>query len=213
MKLGPAHASVIASSDQIQVNNFEAEALDGRASGNATISLRKNGASVVNADFNNFDVGGLIAILAGRAIPISSKATGKASVAFTGTDFANATGNISAHLTGAAIPGTDVASLSGDVAVTADHGLFQIQRVNLQTAATTLTASGQFSIEQPASNLQVNLSSTDASELQRLLISSGALSDMEEQFRTYGIDLGGKLAFNGTLNGALKNPEIGRAHV
>ena len=43
MKLGPAHASVVASSDQIQLTNFVAEALDGRASGNATISLRKNG--------------------------------------------------------------------------------------------------------------------------------------------------------------------------
>src|SRR5712671_7828562 len=53
MKLGPAHASLVASSDQIQVNNFVAEALDGRASGNATISLKKNGASVVNADFNS----------------------------------------------------------------------------------------------------------------------------------------------------------------
>src|SRR2546423_1642924 len=208
MKLGPAHASIIATSDQIQVNNFVAEALDGSATGNATISLKKNGGSAVNADFNNFDVGGLIAILAGRAIPISSKATGKANLAFMGTDFANATGNITAHLAGAAAPGTDVASLSGDVAVTADHGLFQIQRVKLQTAATTLTASGQFSIEQPASNLQVNLSSTDASELQRLLISSGALSDMDEQFRTYGINLGGRLAFNGTLIGALKDPIV-----
>ena len=94
------------------------------------------------------------------------------------------------------------------MAITADHGLFQIQRANLQTAATTLTASGQFSIEQPASNLRVALSSTDASELQRLLISSGALSDMEEQFRTYGINLGGKLAFNGTLTGALKDPIV-----
>src|SRR5207248_2770683 len=60
----------------------------------------------------------------------------------------------------------------------------------------------------PTSNLQVNLASTDASELQRLLISSGALSEMEEQFRTYGIDLGGKLAFNGALTGALKDPII-----
>jgi len=138
----------------------------------------------------------------------SGKATGTASLAFTGTDFANATGKVTAQLAGAAPAGTDVASLSGEVAITADHGLFQIQRANLQTAATTLTASGQFSIEQPASNLRVALSSTDASELQRLLISSGALSDMEEQFRTYGINLGGKLAFNDTLTGALKDPIV-----
>ena len=31
MKLGPAHASLVASSGQIQVNNFVAEALEGRA--------------------------------------------------------------------------------------------------------------------------------------------------------------------------------------
>src|SRR5437588_2721921 len=109
MKLGPAHASVLATSDQIQLNNLVAEVLDGRASGSATISLRKNGASRVNADFTNFDLSGLITALSGRAIPIASKATGKASLTFTGTDFAKATGDISAHLAGAAPAGTDVA--------------------------------------------------------------------------------------------------------
>ena len=40
------------------------------------------------------------------------------------------------------------------------------------------------------------------------MISSGALPQIEEQFRLYGIDLGGRLAFNGTLNGALKDPIV-----
>jgi translocation and assembly module TamB len=207
MKLGPAHAAIVATSDQIQVNNFVAEALDGRASGNATISLRKNGASVVNADFTNFDIGGLITIAAGRALPIASRATGKANLIFTGSDLANATGSVTAQLVAAPATSAET-SLAGDVAITADHGVFQIQRVNLQTAATTLTASGQFSIDQAVSNLNVNVASTDASELQRLVISSGAFSDLEEQFRTYGIDLGGRLAFNGMLTGALKDPII-----
>jgi translocation and assembly module TamB len=208
MKLGPAHASIVASSDQIQVNNFVAEALDGRASGNATISLRKNGASRVNANFDNFDLGGLITALSGRALPIASKATGKADLTFTGTDFANANGSVNAQLVGAAPPGSDLAPLSGDLALTATNGLFQIQNANLRTAATTLTASGQFSVEQPVSNLRVNLASTDASELQQLLISSGAIPELEEQFRTYNVDLAGKLAFNGTINGALKDPIV-----
>jgi translocation and assembly module TamB len=207
MKLGPAHAAIVATSDQIQVNNFVAEALDGRASGNATISLKKNGASVVNADFTNFDIGGLITIAAERALPIASKATGKANLTFTGSDLANATGSVTAQLVAAPATSAET-SLAGDVALTADHGVFQIQRVNLQTAATTLTASGQFSIDQAVSNLNVNVASTDASELQRLVISSGAFSDLEEQFRTYGLDLGGRLAFNGMLTGALKNPII-----
>ena len=207
MKLGPAHASVLATSDQIQLNNFVAEVLDGRASGNATISLRKNGASRVNADFTNFDLSGLITALSGRAVPLASKATGKADLAFTGTDFGNATGSVNVQLVGAAA-GSDVAPLSGDFAVTAKNGLFQIQRANLQTAATRLTASGQFSIDQPNSNLRIDLASTDASELARLLITSGAIPELEEEFRTYGIEIGGKLAFNGTLNGALKDPIV-----
>jgi translocation and assembly module TamB len=208
MKLGPARAAVVASSDQIQLNNFVVDALDGHAKGNATIALRKNGASRVVAGFDNFDLGGLITMLSGRAVPIASKATGTAELTFTGTDLATASGTASAQLKGETPAGTDLAPLSGDVAVTADHGLFQIRRANLQTSATTLTASGQLSIEQSTSNLTLNLNSSDASELQRLLITSGAIPEIEEQFRTYGIDLGGKLTFNGTLNGALKDPIV-----
>ncbi len=207
MKLGPAHAAVVASSDQVQVNNFVAEAMDGRASGNATISLKKNGASVVNADFNNFDVGGLIALAAGRAVPISSKATGKANLTFTDSDLTNATGTVNAELVGAPTTAGQT-PLAGELAITADHGVFQIQRANLQTPATALTASGQVSVEQPVSNLNINVASTDAAELQRLLISSGALPDLEEEFHTYGIDLAGKLSFNGSLTGKIKDPVI-----
>ena len=41
-----------------------------------------------------------------------------------------------------------------------------------------------------------------------MLITSGAIPELEEEFRTYGIEIGGKLAFNGTLNGALKDPIV-----
>src|SRR5229473_387980 len=181
MKLGPGHAAVVATSDQIQSNSFVVDALDGHASGNATISLRKNGASRVKAGFENFDLSGLITVLSGRSVPIASKATGTAELAFSGTDLATATGNVNAQLKGQTPAGTDLAPLSGDLAVTADHGQFQIQRANLQTAATRLTAAGQFSIEQPTSNLRIDLASSDAAELERLLISSGAIPEMEEQ--------------------------------
>jgi translocation and assembly module TamB len=207
MKLGPAHAAVVASSDQIQLTNFVAEALNGRATGNATIALTKKGTSKVSSDFDNFDLGAMIAMLSGRAIPVASRATGRADLTFTDTDIATATGTVNAQLQG--VPTTnDLAPLSGDVAVTANHGLFQIQRANLQTAATTLNASGQFSIDEPVSNLRVDVASTDASEIQRLLITSGALPEVEQQFDTYNIALGGKLNFNGTLAGALRDPLV-----
>src|SRR5258707_1680877 len=208
MKLGPAHAVVVASSDQIQLNNFVVDALDGNAKGNATIALKKNGASRVSAGFENFDLAGLITVLAGRAVPIASKATGTAELAFSGTDLGTATGTVNAQLKGETATATDLATASGDLEVSANHGQFQIQRANLQTAATTLSASGQFSIEQPTSNLRIDLASSDAAELQRLLISSGALGQVEDEFHRYAIELGGKLVFNGTLNGALKDPIV-----
>jgi translocation and assembly module TamB len=208
MKLGPAHAAVIATSDQIQLNNFVVSALDGQVKGNATIALKKNAASHVSAGFDNFDLSGLITIVSGRALPITSKATGTAELAFSGTDIATATGRLNAQLKGEIPAGSDLASLSGDLALTADHGQFQIQQANLQTAATRLSASGQFSVEQPTSNLRVDIASTDASELQRLLISSGALGQVDDEFHRYAIELGGKLIFNGELNGALKDPIV-----
>jgi translocation and assembly module TamB len=212
MKLGPAHAAVVATSSQLQLNNFVVQALDGRAAGNATIAFTKTGSSRVNTDFDNFDVATAITIFSRRVIPLSSKATGAVNLTFTGSDIANATGTINAKLKGE--PSADLAPLSGDVAVTADRGVFQIQRANLQTAATTLNAAGQFSIDQPVSNLRVDVASSNAAELESLLINSGALSDVAEQFRVYEIELAGKLNFNGVLSGALKDPLIsGRAEL
>ncbi len=208
MRLGPARANVIATSDQVQLNNFTAETLNGRAGGNATIARTKNGASRVSATFDNFDVPGLITVLSGRVVPLASNATGKAELAFTGTDLSTMTGSINARLLGAPLAaGSDLTPLSGDLAITANHGLFQIQRASLQTIATKLNATGEFSLDRD-SNLRIDLASTDATELQRVLISSGAIPELEEQFHTYGIDLGGKLVFNGTLQGALKDPIV-----
>jgi translocation and assembly module TamB len=214
MKLGPARANVIATTAQIQLNNFTAETLNGRAGGNATIARTKTGASRVNATFDNFDVPGLITLLSGRVVPLASNATGKAELAFTGTDLSTMTGSINAQLLGAPpAAGSDLTPLSGDLAITADHGLFQIQRASLQTMATKLNATGQFSLDKD-SNLRIDLASTDAAELQRVLISSGAIPELEQQFQTYGIDLGGKLVFNGMLQGALKDPIVnGRAEL
>ena len=72
--------------------------------------------------------------------------------------------------------------------------LFQIDQVDLQTRATKLKATGQFSFSGD-SNLQVDLNSSDAAELQSVLISSGLLPEVEEQMRSYGIDLGGPIGF------------------
>jgi translocation and assembly module TamB len=208
MNMGQARAQLVATSSEIQLNNFNADIFNGRATGNARIAITKNGQSRVTGNFDQVDVGGPLTALAGAPVPLSGRATGKIDLAFPGTDFKQASGSLSTNFTAdaSATDGGRV-PLTGVVALRADRGLFNIETVDLQTTATKLKATGQFSFSED-SNLQVDLNSTDASELQTVLVSSGLLPEVEDQMHSYGIDLAGQLAFNGSLRGKLSAPDI-----
>jgi hypothetical protein len=208
MNMGEARAQVVATNAEIQLNNFTADVFKGRANGNARIAITKGGTSRVAASFDQVDVAGPLTALAGAAVPLSGRASGKIDLAFPGTDFKQASGTLTTNFTGDNLETANGrVPLSGVVAIRADRGLFNIDRVDLQTTATTLKATGQFSFAGD-SNLQVDLNSSDATELQTVLISSGLLPDVEQQMETYGIELAGQLAFNGTLRGKLSSPDI-----
>ncbi|MGH9931862.1 MAG: translocation/assembly module TamB domain-containing protein [Pyrinomonadaceae bacterium] len=208
MNMGQARAQLVATNAEIQLNNFTAEVFKGRASGNARIAIAKGGTSRIAATFDQVDVAGPLTALAGAAVPLSGRATGKIDLAFPGTDFRAASGSLTTNVTTDSLEiKTGSVPLSGVVAIRADRGLFNLDRVDLQTTATKLKATGQFSFSGD-SNLQVDLNSTDAAELQTVLISSGLLPDVEEQMRTYGLELAGQLAFNGNLRGKLSTPDI-----
>src|SRR4030095_11900069 len=117
--------------------------------------------------------------LAGSAVPLSGRATGRVDLAFPGTDFKLASGTVTTRLTAeAGAASAERIPITGEVAMRADRGTFAIQQVNLQTPATRLTATGRFSFEND-SNLQVDLNSSDAAQLTTLLISSGLLPEVE----------------------------------
>lgn len=208
MNMGQARAQLVATNTEIQLNNFTADVFKGRASGNARIAIAKGGTSHIVGVFDQVDVAGPLTALAGAAVPLSGRATGKIDLAFPGTDFRAASGTLTTNFNADNLE-TDKGRvpLSGVVAIRANQGLFNIDQVDLQTTATKLKATGQFSFSAD-SNLQVELNSSDAVELQTVLISSGLLPDVEEQMRTYGLELAGQLAFNGTLKGKLSSPDI-----
>jgi translocation and assembly module TamB len=208
MNMGQARAQLVATNTEIQLNNFTADIFKGRANGNVKIAIAKGGTSRIAATFDQVDVAGPLTAFAGAAVPLSGRATGKIDLAFPGTDFQQASGTLTTNFTADNLEtDTGRVPLTGVVAIRADRGLFNIDQVDLQTTATKLKATGQFSFSAD-SNLQVDLNSTDAAELQTVLISSGLLPDIEEQMRTYGLELAGQLAFNGTLRGKLANPDI-----
>jgi translocation and assembly module TamB len=213
INLGSARAGVVATNSEIQLNNFDANIMGGRATGNAALSTARGGASRVATEFSNLDIGNLIATLTARPILITGKATGTANMAFPGTNLSAASGTARIELraeTGDEATGRT--PVNGEVTLRADRGLFEIERANLQTPASTLNASGQFSVERDESNLQLNLASNDAAELQRVLFSTGLFYDLEDQLDKKKIELAGHVAFNGIVRGRLKEPSIeGRA--
>jgi translocation and assembly module TamB len=206
MNLGQARATVVATNREVQFNNFSADVFKGRASGNARVAIARGGTSQVSAEFSDLDIAGPLTALAGSAVPLGGRATGRVDLTFPGTEFKLASGTITTRLS-AETGEADRIPITGEVAMRADRGMFDIQQVNLQTPATKLTATGQFSFERD-SNLQVDLNSTDAAELQTVLISSGLFPEVEARMDEYGIGLAGQLAFNGNIRGSLSSPNV-----
>ena len=191
INIGSAHAALVATNSEVQLNNFDANILGGHATGNATVSTARNGASRLATNFNNLDIGSLIATLTTRPVLISGKATGTANLSFPGTDITLASGTARVELkaeTGDETSGRT--PVNGEVALSATRGLFNIERANLRTPASELNATGQFSVERDESNLQLNLASNDAGELQNVLFSTGLLSDLDAKLASYRIKLG-----------------------
>jgi translocation and assembly module TamB len=209
MRLGAARSAVVATNNQIQLNNFTAEVFNGRAMGDVVLSTGGRGASRVNADFTELDVGNLIAAFGGRVVPLSGDATGYVRLTFPGTNFEAASGEINARIEGET--GDARTPVTGEVAVRAERGTFNIDRANLQAGASRLNAAGQFSFDDE-SNLALELVSNNAAELQRIVASTGLVPELDAGLREYGVELAGDLNFTGTLRGALTDPLInGRA--
>ena len=208
INMGQANAKVVATSREIQLNDFNADVFHGKATGNARIAIARNASSQVVAQFSDIDIAGpLTAMRNGIPVPLTGRASGRVDLTFPGTDFKLASGALTTTIAAQAGETGDRIPVTGQVALRASRGVFDIEQMNLQTPATTLKATGQFAFESD-SNLQVDLNSTDAGELQAVLISTGLASDIEPQLESYGITLAGQLAFNGTVRGKLASPDL-----
>jgi len=215
INLGAARADLTVTNNQVEVKSFTASIMDGSARGNAIIHT-EGGTSRVDSTFENLDVGKLVTIFANQVVPITGKTEGDVQLTFQGTNVKEtATGKIRATFNTEA--GDDTrgrAPLNGVVDLDATRGVFEIARAELSSEASQLIATGRFSFAKNDSDLNLNLTSTDATELQRIASATGALGDNEEFVEENKIALVGKLNFNGKLTGKLDNPNVtGRVNV
>ena len=208
MEMGQASARLVATNTELQLNDFKADIFRGSASGDARIAIARGGTSRIAATFDGIEISGPFTAFAGAAVPLAGQASGTVDLTFPGTNFEQASGTVNTKLSAdTATVEAGRVPLTGVVSLRANRGLFDIEQVDLQTRATKLHATGQFSVNGD-SNLQVNLGSSDASELQAVLISSGLLPEVEAQMNSYGIELAGVLVFNGSVRGRLASPDL-----
>src|SRR4029077_17030473 len=87
LNMGQARAKLVATSLEIQLNDFSADIFKGQASGSARIATTKGGPSQFVATFNGLDIAGPLTALSQTAVPLTGRATGKVDLSFPGTDF------------------------------------------------------------------------------------------------------------------------------
>ncbi|HVF45825.1 MAG TPA: hypothetical protein VM936_22545 [Pyrinomonadaceae bacterium] len=206
LELGRARAAVVATNEQIQLNDFDADIFKGHARGSATIATTGRAPTSVRATFERVDVGGIATLIGGNAVPLVGAATGTVDLRFPGTNFKAASGRVDANFEGAT--GREESArtpLTGALALTADRGLFQIERANLRAGATEISARGRFSFS-GGTDLALDINSTDAAEFQNVVLSTGLLPRVEEKVQALEASLGGTLRFQGTMTGDLDSP-------
>ena len=207
--LGAATARVDVDNSRVAFNNLTAQVMNGQLTGTAVIALNNRAQSTLRGSFTDLDIGKLIALEAGRVIPVEGQTTGTVDMTFTGTNFRNANGSLDAAIVAnAGSADTSLVPINGQVRLSATNGLFSVDTAKLDTAASHLNATGRFDLASSNSDLTVALNSTDASEVERLVKVLDISSDLNHQLDDMQVQAAGNLAFNGQITGNFSDPNV-----
>lgn len=211
--LGAARASVVADNDKIILKDIDAEVLNGRLNGSATVALDESVNSTVDAAFTDLDIGKLLTLQSGNVIPVEGRTSGTADLTFAGTDLRRASGAVSATLTATA--GNDERGflpLAGELEATAADGLVTFTTAEIGSGSSYLTALGELDLFRDRSDLDVAVNSSDASEVERVVRIFEISPQLREQLDTFEASFAGNFSFDGKVTGNVENPDLrGRA--
>ncbi|MEZ5346429.1 MAG: translocation/assembly module TamB domain-containing protein [Pyrinomonadaceae bacterium] len=209
VRLGAARAAVVADNDRIRLNNLAADVMDGRINGDAAIAMNNRTRSEVKADFTDLDISKLLALSGGQVIPIEGKTTGRADLNFFGTSVKRSSGTVTADIVANAGSQDDgLIPVTGKIGVQATDGLFNIDYANLNTAKSELSALGSFDLNGSKSNLDLRVSSTDASEVDRFVRVLNVSETLNQQLDSYQAEFAGNFSLNAKLTGSISDPFI-----
>lgn len=204
-QLGPVRGQLVADNNAVALNRFNASLLGGTATGDALVATGSRGASRLTASLTDLKTGELFKLLEVKDAPLAGSINSEVRVSWPGTNFNAVSGNLNAHLTGETTKTEGAIPLTGDVAVRAQSGTFNVDQLTLATDATQLTASGQIAAKGDASDLRFSLTSTRAEELQTIAYSIPSVKDAVAEYQPR---LSGDFRFDGRVTGSLSDPAI-----
>ncbi|NOT49459.1 MAG: hypothetical protein HOP17_17180, partial [Acidobacteria bacterium] len=207
--LGAAQAKVLIDNDGANLNELTANVMEGVVTGNAIIAFSNRTRSVIKADFANLDLGKIAALQSGRVMPLEGKTNGRVDLTLNGTDYRTTSGTINATIAAAA-GGADTNKIpvNGTVDLSAANGLFNVDRANLKTDNSEVTATGRFDLRNDNSDLDVSLRSSDANEIVNLVRVTGLSPEFESQFDSMKAAVAGNVTFDGKITGNLTDPTV-----
>ena len=211
--LGEAKAKVTADNQKVVLDQLDASMMDGKVNGDAVIALDNSTRSRVKANFADLDISKLAALQGGEVVPIEGKTNGAVDVTFPGRNFNKASGTLDATIeANAGSEDRGFIPVSGEIGVEGVDGFFNIDFARMQTAKSSLNATGSFDLDGFDSKLNLNLQSSDALEIDRIARVLELSPTLESQLDAYDVEPKGAFAFNGNLTGNLSSPVInGRA--
>lgn len=188
----------------LALTNLKAKAFGGTVAGEASVPLGRGAATRAKVSFSDLQTSDVFALLEFKDAPLTGRVKGEADISLVGSNLKSLNGRVTAHLDGQTSQTADTFPLTGDVALTARNGVFNVEQMQLATDATKLEASGQLSID-GNSDLRVTLTSTQAEQLVQI---ARSLEPARQFVTDYEPQLLGDFKFDGRVTGKLEQPTI-----
>jgi outer membrane protein assembly complex protein YaeT len=204
VRLGRTRGHLVADNGTVTLERFDAAVAGGTASGTVAVRTARGGTSRLSARFAGVRTDELSRLVDLTGAPLSGVVTGQANITWPGTNVDAASGTLTAHLDAETQQAAGAIPVTGDVAVRARGGTFDVDQLVLATDASRVEATGSVS-RRGDSDLTFSVTSTNAAQLLELAQSVGTVARV---LQPYDPKLAGDFSFKGRLAGPLDDPTI-----
>src|SRR5262245_1066239 len=202
--VGPLEGDLVADNSSVSLNKFKASLFGGNASGDVAVNLEGAGDSRLKATFDELKTDDVMAVASSNRAPLAGRFGGGAELSWPGMDLLAASGAVNIHLKAETTQTVDAIPVTGDVSLRASGGVFNIEQFLLNTDASQVTATGQFSRD-GVSDLRFSLTSKNAEQLQTIAYS---IEEVRKSVEAFEPQILGDFNFEGRMQGHFKEPTL-----